>query len=301
MVRPAHAHPFARWSLPLAVLALAASSVMPLRWLGWARWFSEQSFVVVSPIAHPVTRAVDLIIPPAGLGAEGTERERTLRDELERSRVRLLQAEQRTRELEALIEQLSRGALLQPDVEVSQLPREVIGEAGEMLVVRTGTEEGVHRGAVITAQSVQLVGRVSDADRLTSTVLPITARGAMKILGVVVLDEESGRRATCVLEPAGDGTLVGEVSPPEDGRADEIQVGQAVRLFDEQWPRHAQMLVIGAIERVEPSPAQPLRRQITVRPRVNLRRAGEVIVRMPVRSSGSGPIATPPGREGAGG
>ena len=84
---------------------------------------------------------------------------------------------------------------------------------------------------------------------------------------------------------AGDGTLVGEVSPPEDGRAEEVQIGQTVRLFDDQWPRHAQMLVIGEVVRVEPSANQPLRRRITVQPRINPRRAGEVIVRL----QGSGP------------
>lgn len=105
-------------------------------------------------------------------------------------------------------------------------------------------------------------------------------------MGVVILDEQTGRRATCILRPNGDGTLSGEISPPEDGRAEEIQVGQTVRLFDDQWPRHAQMLVIGEIIRVESSAAQPLRRQITVQPRVNPRRAGEVIVRLPAPGSG---------------
>jgi cell shape-determining protein MreC len=270
----------------MAIGTMVVTSVLPLRFLGWARWFSEQSFVVISPVAHPITAATDLIIPTRRTGTEATERERTLRDEIERARVRLLQSEQRNAELQALVEQLSRGALLHPDVEVSQLPRQVVGEAGEMLVVRTGTGEGVYRGTVVTAQSVQLVGRVADADVRTSLVMPINARGGVKILGVVVLDEQTGRRAACVLEPSGDGTMVGEVSPPDDGRADEIIVGQTVRLFDEQWPRHAQMLVIGEVTRVEPSPDQPLRRRITVTPRVNLRRPGEVIVRLPIASGG---------------
>jgi|TARA_R110000782_G_scaffold13976_10_gene40963 cell shape-determining protein MreC len=272
----------------MAIGTLAVTSILPLRFLVWANWFSEQSFVILAPVAHPVTAAADLIIPSRRPGTEATERERTLRDEIERARVRLLQSEQRNAELEALVVDLSRGALLHPDVEVSQLPRQVVGEAGEMLVVRTGTGEGVYRGAVVTAQSVQLVGRVADADARTSRVLPINARGGVKILGVVVLDEQTGRRAACVLEPAGDGTMVGEVSPPEDGRAEEITVGQTVRLFDEQWPRHAQMLVIGEVTRVEPSADQPLRRRITVTPRVNLRRPGEVIVRLPIAGGPGG-------------
>lgn len=289
MVRPAHAHPLARWSLPLAVAALLVTAVLPARWLGWAGWFSAQAFVVVAPIAHPVTSAVDLVVPAARIGAESTERERTLRDELERVRVRLLQSEQRVGEMESLVEQLSRGSLLQPDVEVSQLPRPIVGQAGEMLVVRTGRHEGVDHATVVTAQSVQLIGRVAEVRDRTVLVRPITARGEYTLMGVVILDEASGRRAACVLRPVGDGTLFGEVSPPDDGRPEEIMVGQTVRLFDEQWPRHAQMLVIGEIVRVEASPTQPLRRQITVQPRVNPRRAGEVIIRLPaVGGSGGG-------------
>lgn len=285
MARPAHAHPLARWALPLAATTLAVTAVLPARLLGWAGWFSAQAFVVISPVAHPITRAADLIVPAARVGAEATQRERTLRDELERVRVRLLQSEQRVEQMEALIEQLSRGALLQPDVEVTQLPRPIVSQAGDMLVVRTGSREGVHQGAVVTAQSVQLVGRVASAEPLTSLVLPITAASSNTLLGVVILDEQSGRRATCVLSPVGDGTLVGEVSPPDDGRVEEVATGQTVRLFDEQWPRHAQMLVIGEVVRVEPSADQPLRRRITVRPRINPRRAGEVIIRMPASSA----------------
>lgn len=286
MARPPHAHPLARWSLPLAAGLLIVTALLPARWLGWAGWFSAQAFVVVSPIAHPITRAADLIIPATRAGTEATERERTLQDELDRVRVRLLQSSTRVAELESLVEQLSRGSLLHPDVEVTQLQRPIAGQRGELLLVRTGRHEGVDRGAVITAQSVQLIGRVSEASELTVLVHPITARGGQTLMGVVILDEQTGRRATCILRPNGDGTLSGEISPPEDGRAEEIQVGQTVRLFDDQWPRHAQMLVIGEITRVEASATQPLRRQITVQPRVNPRRAGEVIVRLPAPGSG---------------
>ena len=146
----------------------------------------------------------------------------------------------------------------------------------------------MHKGAVVTAQSVQVLGRVSDTDARTCRVLPITARSAPAVAGVVVLDEQIGRRASCLLRATGDGTLSGEVSPPEDGRADELAVGQTVRLLDEQWPRHAQMLVIGDIERIEPSPSQPLRRLITVRPRVDPRRVPEVIIRLPAGAENGG-------------
>jgi len=264
------------------------TSVLPTAALGWAGWFSKQAWVIVSPIAHPITIGINAIVPTRGEGGFSSERERELVDELDRVRVRLRQSEQRETDLEELVQQLARGAALHPNIEVTQLQRPRIGEAGDLLVIRTGTIDGVDVGTVVTARSVQIIGRVAEVGSRTSKVLPITARSAPSIAGFVVLDEQSGRRASCLLKPTGDGTLTGEVSPPEDGRADELQVGQTVRLYDESWDRHAQMLVIGDVERIEPSPSQPLRRLITVRPRVDIRRVSEVILRLPARSPDAG-------------
>jgi len=286
MVRT-NAHPLVRWSLPIVIGALVITSVLPTRMLGWAGWFSEQAWVLVSPIAQPITMGVNTIVPTRGESGFGSERERELVDELERVRVRLRQSEQREADLEALVDQLARGAALLPNTEVTQLVRPRIGEAGDTLTIRTGTGEGVDAGTVVTARSVQLIGRVAEAGARTSQVLPITAPG-QTLQGFVVLDEETGRRAACLLESAGEGTLIGTTSDPADGRAQELMIGQTIRLYDEAWPRHAQMLVIGEIERIEPSPNQPLRRLITVRPRVDIRRISEVILRLPARSDGGG-------------
>lgn len=288
MVRSSHTHPAARSALPIAIAACLITSFLPLPWLGWTRWFSKQAWVVVAPITQPITMAVNAVFPERDRVGIGSEREQELLDEIERLRLRLYQAEQRAVELSTLADQLARGAAVQPEVEVVQLPRPRIGETGDLLVIRAGTGEGLHAGTVVTAQAVQVIGRVSDADARTSRVMPITARSAPRVSGVVVLDEAVGRRASCLLEPVGDGTLRGEVSPPDDGRADELAIGQTVRLLDEQWPRHAQMLVIGEIERIEPSPTQPLRRLITVKPRVDPRRVREVIVRLPGGAGGGG-------------
>ena len=54
-----------------------------------------------------------------------------------------------------------------------------------------------------------------------------------------------------------------------------------MRLSDtERWPKNAQYLVVGTIERVEPNPAMPLRPTIVVRPSLRLERVSEVILRL---------------------
>ncbi|HZW10279.1 MAG TPA: hypothetical protein VFF69_10290, partial [Phycisphaerales bacterium] len=89
-----------------------------------------------------------------------------------------------------------------------------------------------------------------------------------------------GEGFACKLRPAGDGTLKGDVGDPGAQGSRLIQPGQVVRLFDRHWPASAQMLVIGAVESVEPAPDSPLRPVIVVRPTVALERVTEVIVRI---------------------
>ncbi|MCX5690933.1 MAG: hypothetical protein NTV94_14310, partial [Planctomycetota bacterium] len=57
-------------------------------------------------------------------------------------------------------------------------------------------------------------------------------------------------------------------------------VGQVVRLADGRWPTSAQMLLVGKVIAVEPSPDGPLRRLVTVAPSIErLERVSEVVIR----------------------
>jgi hypothetical protein len=92
-----------------------------------------------------------------------------------------------------------------------------------------------------------------------------------------------------LLKPQGDGTLKGEVgtdagpSLGAGGTANprlEPKPGQTVRLADRTWPSAAQMLIVGTVTRVDPSPTQPLRKVITVEPTLRLDRVSEVVLRL---------------------
>jgi len=100
------------------------------------------------------------------------------------------------------------------------------------------------------------------------------------IMAALMLDSTSGRSLACLLRPAGDGTLRGDVEDPGDGPSP-IDVGVSVRLRDDQWPESAQMLMIGRVVKVERSPDQPLRKVVIVRPDRDLRQANEVVIRVP--------------------
>lgn len=278
-----HQHPIVRWSMPITIVVLFVLAFFPIRWLSWTDWFAAQVKVAIVPITHPLTIAVDAIVPARITDPAANERERAYRNELDRMKLELYQTQQENDRLSSLIEQYSRGAAITPELDVRQYSRPRVGNlSGDILLIRTGNVEGLMRGAVVVTDAVQLVGRVTRVDKRTSQVLPITALGAQPIMGTVLLNNDGSRQARCFLKPTGNGTLRGEVARPSLDEELNIEIGQEVRLQDSQWPTSAQMLLIGKIERIEQNPEQPLRPRIIVRPTFeDLRRVPEVIIRIP--------------------
>lgn len=285
-----HQHLIVRWSMPITIVALFVLSFTPAKWLGWTNWFTAQVNVAIVPITHPFTIVVDTIVPTRISDPAASEREQAVIDELQRVQFELLQIRQENQRLSTLIDRYARGAAITPELNVKQVTRPRIANlTGDLLLVRTGSIEGLSQGTVVVADAVQLLGRVARIDGRTSTVLPITAASAQPIMAAVLLNEDGSRQARCLLKPVGDGTLRGDVARPSLDENTNIRVGQEVRLQDSQWPTNAQMLLVGHIERVERNEKQPLRPSIIVRPTVDdLRRVPEVILRIPITDEAQG-------------
>ena len=47
-----------RWSMPITIVSLLVFSLAPIEWTVWTNWFSAQTRVIISPIAHPITIAI---------------------------------------------------------------------------------------------------------------------------------------------------------------------------------------------------------------------------------------------------
>ena len=276
-----------RWSMPITIVVLFVLSFAPIRLIGWTRWFADQTQVTIAPIAHPITIAINAIIPPTYSDPAASDRERELSDELDRYRTQLLQIEQENDRLRGLIDQFSKGAAIIPDLDVRQFHRpRVSGLVGDLLVIRTGKIDGLTQGSVAVVNAVQLLGKVTQVNNRIAYVRPITAKSAQPIMATILLNESGDQQAKCLLRPVGDGTLRGEVARPTSDDAWHIQAGQEVRLLDDQWPAHAQMLVIGTVERIERNDNQPLRQRVIIRPTVkDLRWVPEVILRLPADSA----------------
>ncbi|MAO22985.1 MAG: hypothetical protein CMJ35_06075 [Phycisphaerae bacterium] len=285
-----HQHLIVRWSMPITIVALLVLSFTPAKWLGWTNWFTAQVNVAIVPITHPFTIVVDTIVPTRISDPAASEREQAVIDELQRVQFELLQIRQENQRLKTQIDYYERGDAITPQLNVKQVTRPRIANlTGDLLLVRTGSIEGLSQGTVVVADAVQLLGRVARVDGRTSTVLPITAASAQPIMAAVLLNEDGSRQARCLLKPVGDGTLRGDVARPSLDENTNIRVGQEVRLQDSQWPTNAQMLLVGHIERVERNEKQPLRPSIIVRPTVDdLRRVPEVILRIPITDEAQG-------------
>ncbi len=284
-----HQPALVRWALPMTIGSLLVFSLLPVKWTRGLQWFSAQTEVIIAPIEAPITKLTSWIIPTTSMRGVNSEEERSLRLELDRIRTQLHRERAINRQLTDLVDQLQRGANLTPDIDVRQIHRPRIGFSGELLVIRSGTVDGIHRNTVVVVDAVQLLGRVSLTDARTCKVLPITSDAAMPLMATVMLDDNGLYQLRCLLTPTGDGTLRGDVTPSTDPDAPPLTPGQEVRLLDDQWPRHAQMLVVGTIVRIENSPNQPLRKQIIVKPSVDLRRVPEVIFRLPAQDEGAMP------------
>tara|TARA_R100000687_G_C6429885_1_gene155141 strand:+ start:413 stop:1252 length:840 start_codon:yes stop_codon:yes gene_type:complete len=276
--------------MPITIVALLVLSFTPAKWLGWTNWFTAQVNVAIVPITHPFTIVVDTIVPTRISDPAASEREQAVIDELQRVQFELLQIRQENQRLKTQIDYYERGDAITPQLNVKQVTRPRIANlTGDLLLVRTGSIEGLSQGTVVVADAVQLLGRVARVDGRTSTVLPITAASAQPIMAAVLLNEDGSRQARCLLKPVGDGTLRGDVARPSLDENTNIRVGQEVRLQDSQWPTNAQMLLVGHIERVERNEKQPLRPSIIVRPTVDdLRRVPEVILRIPITDEAQG-------------
>ena len=214
--------------MPIMIVVLVVLSFFPIRWLGWTEWFAAQVKVAIVPITHPLTIAIDAVVPARITDPAANERERAYRNELERVKLELYQSQLENERLSSLIEQYSRGAAITPELDVRQYTRPRVNNlSGDILLIRTGNIDGLMRGAVVVTDAVQLVGRVSRVDKRTSQVLPITAPGAQPIMGTVLLNNDGSKQARCFLEPTGNGTLRGEVARPALDEDLNIEVGQA--------------------------------------------------------------------------
>ena len=268
--------------MPAAVAALAITAILPGRWSGWVSELSRFVMFPTGPLSTyivSVTRSV--LSPPEPPKAEELRLLEERKQEFETLYLREREENQRLRDF---IRELQQGLALNPEAKVTQTIVPVLGTSADltsgMLSLRTGTLT-VDRTTVATTSGLQLVGRVSSTSGPASLVIPITRKGAGK-LRVVVMSAEGVPLVGSSLTPVGDGTLRGDAMriTAGDGPLPTPEPGQLVRLDDPEWPGSSRMLIVGRVETVSPSPEDPLRPVVVVRPTLNIERVSEVVLRL---------------------
>jgi cell shape-determining protein MreC len=273
--------------LPATLVVLLVLALLPARWIGWVGLLGDFAELVVSPIANPL-RTMAGWLRPARVAGTSAEIEQ-YREQIERLTAQVNRVEAENVRLRELIRMLQGGMAMATGAPTRDLAVSVISASSDLssrlLRVRGGRRQGVEPGSVAVGAGLQLVGRVVEVEALTSLVRPITAKEAGPIQARVMLGE-TGPWLETTLRPEGDGTLRGPVEyrmqAQSPGRVLEASPGQVVRLDDPTWPEGAQMLLVGTVERVEPSPRMPGRQVVIVRPTLELHRVSEMILRVPV-------------------
>ena len=267
--------------LVLAILALA----VPGRWHSWASGFSRLTETLARPVTAPIAK-VSRWIAPAGPRIPNDDGIRILEEQRDSLEAIVLNLRMENDRLRRMLED-QKVFIAVNNESVIQQSAPVIGSGTDLLsgllTIRAGSKEGVTENAVVTASGLQLLGRVQELTERTCRVMPITAANAQPIDASIILDLNA-EKLTCRLKPQGDGTLKGAIEDKRDSNNAALvpPIGATVRLNDSRWPRNAQMLIVGKVVAIEPSPNQQLRQIVTVRPIVeNLDRVSEVVLRLP--------------------
>lgn len=268
-------NPGARQWLLAASLLLLCAAMLPARYIDWVGAVGNLATRLIAPASHPISMVARWFVPAERGGNDPLVA--AIQRESQEFRALWLREQEESARLRRVIAELQQGRSFD-DLPVHRLHRPIIGSSsdgtGGTLTVRAGAAEGVEKNAVATTAGVQLVGRVVDAGARTSLVRLINDRRTLEKIKGVVVSVNGTRGGICVLYPIRDGLLQGLVS----GRDTPVpEVDQFVHLQDEEWPRHAQMLVIGRIEGV--ARADHGWHTITVRPTAELDRVKEVVLR----------------------
>lgn len=272
--------------IPLVLLLASVLALMvPMRFQRWAGWFGDTVQLIAAPVSRPLAQ-VSRWLAAGYKPPQDEDRIRALEDDNDRLQASLLREIQANEQLRQVLSELRVIATLDSARNFGTVYAPVYATASDLaqgvIRVQAGEREGLTPNSVATAGGLQIVGKVTSVSARTCTVLPITARAAGNLQGMVMLSERPDG-LKCQLEPTGEGTLRGPVEDRRDPttlQGIDPQPGMTVRLFDPgRWPAPTQMMLIGKIETVEPNPDQPLRKLITVRPTIDhLERVSEVVL-----------------------
>lgn len=304
MNRPRNSWTNPRTTLTLACVLAGVIAITPWRFSAWVQAPANLVSMFVSPIQYGFTKVLSPIAVKRRSSSSGDAAD------TEVLRTRYLQLEQENRQLRAQIEALQNGVKVSVDLGTPRVITRSLGLRGSLLQLRTdhvqpqpdGTSP-IGKGSVVVIDGVNIVGRVVSPGGIATLAELVT--DVREIKGVIrpveagqeVIEASNRAEYRVLLNPTGNGRLTGSVyltQRPVGGsmqKLDPVKVGARVRLADPDWPRFAQMLIVGEVESVQT--AQNDRQVVVVRPMYEVKElAGDdftLLIQPPLPE-----VATPP-------
>lgn len=290
MMRARYSWTNPRTLLTGACIVAGLLAVTPWRFTSWLQAPANLLSVFVSPLQNGFTKVLSPIAVkrgPGGVaGADGPD--------VELLRTRFLQIEMENRQLRAQVEALQTGIKLNAELGTPRVIAGSLGLRGSLLQLRTDHIQPLASGAspigagsVVVLEGVNLIGRVVAPGNSVTLAQLIADSTGREVRGVVRPHETAPPGASPAVSLSGQPEYGVRLTPTEGGRLtgsvylisktavgagtklEPVQPGARVRLADPEWPRFAQMLILGEVESV--STAQNDRQMVTVRPMYEVR------------------------------
>lgn len=266
--------------LALTIVTLCVTTFLPSRLLAWTR----EPGRVVQRLTSPPADAVKAVGDQLSRAEPATNPDAAIAqiDELRRQNLALQLENERLRDENAALRGVERTVQTSMQLIPARIISETSSPSGRLLRANAGVRDGVQPGSVAATRGSHLLGRIVDLDQAMCHILPITDRNA-GTFEVITTTESNELGIRFDLTPTGEGTLRGPGRYETEGLDQtprRVEVGQLVSLSDETWSAHAG-LIVGEIIAVEPAEQSPLRQVITVRPSIDTRRVGSVVIRVP--------------------
>ncbi len=279
-----------------ALGAVVLLSFLPTRWLGWTKDVAAIVALPVTPFTHLGTKVATWLRPAPspidGLTGDTRGQLAQLAFEKDYAEAQLAQALMRIDELEQQVAQLQMAASYSSGRPVRLLLADVTGHSPNLSVdsvwLSRGSRDGVRVGSIAVHAGVHLIGRVTEVDKLRSTMVPITSP-AMRDLIVAILMPKDATNASVETAPRvqlaqrNDGAFTAVID-----RHIQLSRGDIARLADARWPAAAQAMIIGSVEAVEDIEDQPLRKRVVVRPMYRAHELSSVTLKIELQGDEQG-------------
>ncbi len=276
--------------LTTLIVVFLACALAPASLTGWLGKLRGPVLMITAPLSSSLSRASHTLRPPvARFPDETSPTVESLMAELNYVRGLHQNLLAQNRDLARLVEDLSRirvtAAIPIRPVSATRVGSDL---GSGTATFRPGQRGGITvNGVAVVRGGQQIVGLVTRASPMVSTVHLLTDERFQPGLVVGVATPTGGdiespeafeRLPRAQFRPTGKGTYAADQVPADV--AERMNRGDTIRVYDDTWPKAAQLQIVGRITDILQTD-EPLFRRVVVTPEIDPRRVRSVLILMP--------------------